>query len=81
MKVGTRAWDGLLEALRANLIDALLLHGMFSYAVWLAHPLQAVHHSTRRSQLVLRIVFARKRAKRPERLVVVDGAACASAGS
>ena len=33
MKPGTRAWDGLLEALRANLIDALFLKGMFSYAV------------------------------------------------
>ena len=29
MKPGTRAWDGLLEALRANLVDALFLNGMF----------------------------------------------------
>ncbi len=29
MEVGTRAWDGLLEALRANLVDALFLNGMF----------------------------------------------------
>jgi hypothetical protein len=42
--VGTRAWDGLLEALRANLIDALFLKGTFSNAVWLAQPLQAVHY-------------------------------------
>ncbi len=44
MTVGTRAWDGLLEALRANLIAGLFLRGMFSNAVWLAQPLQAVHY-------------------------------------
>ncbi len=44
VKVGTRAWDGLLEALRANLIDALFVNGMFSYAVWLAQPFQDVHY-------------------------------------
>ncbi len=43
VKPGTRAWDGLLEALRANLIDALFLNGTFSNAVWLAQPLQHVH--------------------------------------
>ncbi len=42
MKPGTRAWDGLLEALRANLVDALFLNGMFSNAIWLALPLQDV---------------------------------------
>ena len=46
VKPGTRAWDGLLEALRANLIAALFLNGMCSYAVWLAQPLQDVHRST-----------------------------------
>ncbi len=50
VKVGTRAWDGLLEALNENLISALFLRGMFAYAVWLAQPLQAVHRSTQRSQ-------------------------------
>jgi hypothetical protein len=29
VKPGTRAWDGLLEALRANLVDALFLKGTF----------------------------------------------------
>jgi hypothetical protein len=48
--VGTRAWDGLLEALRANLIVALFLNGMFSCVLWKAQPLQDVHQSTRRSQ-------------------------------
>jgi hypothetical protein len=70
VKVGTRAWDGLLEALRANLIDALFLTGMLSCAVWLAQPLQDVRHSTRRSQPIQRIMFARKRTKQRERLVV-----------
>jgi hypothetical protein len=52
VKVGTRAWDGLLEALRASLIAALFLHSMFSYAVSLARPLQAVHQPTRCSKPV-----------------------------
>ena len=85
VKPGTRAWDGLLEALRANLIAALFLNGMFSYAVWLAQPLQDVHRSTPVANpfngSCLHASVRNGASGWWSWLVVVVGAACVSAGS
>ncbi len=86
MKVGTLAWDGLLEALRENLIDALFLRGMFSYAVWLARPLSgcAPINATQPANLTHR-VSAQSERNGPSDLCcgwwLWSGAACASAGT
>ena len=83
MKPGTRAWDGLLEALCANLIAALFLNGMFSCAVWKARPLKDVHDQR---DAASQCNGSCLRASEPSErlvlwLVVVVGVACASADS
>jgi hypothetical protein len=78
MEVGTRAWDGLLEALRANLISALLLRGMFSCAVSLAQPLPGCAPINAMQQTRLS-GFAKWRERLVLRLVVAVGTARASA--
>jgi hypothetical protein len=84
VKPGTRAWDGLLEALRANLIDALFLNGMFFIRclACTAAPGCTPLNGTQPTNLTDRVCAQASETARAAGGVAcgVLGAACASAG-